>query len=324
MKVVYGVLLAIIIAIIWANQLGYELLTQEEINQRVDRILSQKIDALRDEMRQQILMEQASLVPSSEAPIVAQETIVPDSNLRKTLWGMTQKEVMIAEGTNYLKNTGAYLLYKVITAALPTIIKYEFEEQKLVRATIYFADPRLASYIRPKGLLQAEADYYRVHELLCNKYGPANINTNLISKLEDLVRTQERLNDQLQTYKRQYDDLSKDRDRKYKDLLREYGSWNNGRQIIDKYLAEYDKNIERTEDYITDIEKRQEDIDSQIREEEYRRKDGRLPKSVTSKWYYSGAYDITLTLNSTPEAVYLWLAYNGFVSERVSEVPSDL
>lgn len=312
-------------ALLLAGCSKYEIVTKEEIAQRIEQEVARRESAIREETRRSVLAEVATQkVAAAVADAPDEQPVAPDSNLRKTRWGMSQQEVITAEGSNYLQRTDSALLYKVSTARLPSVIKYVFEEGTLVKADIYFSDPRLARVLPLKSSTSVESDFGRIHELLSNKYGPAKITTNLVSKIKELKRKKERLDDSLDQYQRQHEDLNRERDRKRDALQNEYRGWKNASEIIDRALEGYKSQIQRSDDWIRQIRRQQEDIDKEIREEEYRERDGKLPKSVDSRWYRSGSYDVTLSMSISPQGAFLWTHYNGFVSDTVSLIPSDL
>ena len=294
----------------------YDRVTKEEIALRVEQEVARRESAIREEARRSVLAE----VATHEQPAAF------NSNLRKTRWGMSQEEVITVEGSNYLQRTNPILLYKVLTARLPSVIKYVFEEDTLVKAYIYFNDPRLARVLPLKSVTSTESDFGRIHELLSNKYGTAKTTTKIVSKIEDLKRKNARLNDSLRQYQRQSENFNRERELKRNVLIKKaYGSrFNNPREWIDSRLKVYDEKIRYVDKWIREIRRQQEDINKDIREEEYKKRDGKLPKSVESRWYRAGSYDVTLSMNISPQGVYLSSHYNGFVSDTVFSISSDL
>lgn len=332
-----SLIMTVFIAPIVSGCGNYELLSMEELDKRgadVRKETTRQVESrmsnefarqemkIKEDTRKQLLTE-LEAAKKSVAPANTTPGNESDNNLRNTRWGMKQEEVIAVEGKNHLQRTASTLVYKSYTAGLPSLIKYIFEGDRLVKADIQFSNPKLSSAlpIRPKVLV--EADYHRMYDLLSDKYGSAQITTQLFSRVTEMKRQKERIDDSIVEYQRQLDDLKLRRDRKREDFRKQYKDWKDSEEIVRKKLEEDENNIRRCEDLLTEAKRQQADVEPKIREEEFNEQDGILPHTTVCRWYKPSAFDITLSWTSSRQGEYLASRYNGFITPNLSAAPSD-
>ncbi|NCC50852.1 MAG: hypothetical protein EOM20_06500 [Spartobacteria bacterium] len=306
---------------------NYEFISKDEINKRINEKVRELVNIREAELRKEILAslekeEKDDARHEIDEPETEKEVI--DANLRGTRWGMSMQEVQDVEKDDYIKKSSKALFYRDKTADLPSIIQYIFHEDKLVKAKIFFADPKLSRILPSKTFLKAESEYAYIEELLCNKYGPAQTETNLFSNIENLKRKQQELADEVLKYQRELEDKNEEANRASKDLQKKYDGWNNARSIIKKEMEPYETAKRRLRDWVKEVTRQKSDIDIEIRKEEQRKKDDLLPKTIASSWYKPGFFDVDLKYAESTKGPVLYVQYNGFVSENTSVVPSDL
>jgi hypothetical protein len=178
--------------------------------------------------------------------------------------------------------------------------------------------------IRPRSIATSDADFSRLHLLLANKYGEGKLHTNKVTRLPELKRTKTRMDDEVTTCERTLDDLKTERKRVESVTRKKFAKWNDTNDRVVSELKPYDRRIQGAEDNLKEAKRQQDDMEIEIREEEYREEDGTLPMQTTAKWFKPGVYDVELCMYTAQNNVYLWVAYNGFVSSNLDAIPSDL
>ncbi len=93
-------------------------------------------------------------------PCLSQEK----SDFRKTKWGMTKKEVKLAEVSEFIQERIEKLIYTTALKGLNAVIMYNFIEEKLVESAYMFVDKHSNKndYI---------SDYLMLKKILTKKYG---------------------------------------------------------------------------------------------------------------------------------------------------------
>lgn len=308
---------------------GYELLSPEELLRRDRKVRKETAVQIEARMTNEFARKEIGIRKDARRKLMAELEAVkipkapPNNNLRNTRWGMSQEEVIVAEGSGLIKRTKSSIIYKVHTAGLLSIIKYGFKGDRLVKANIYFSNPKLSSVLPIKSAISCEADFRRMHDLLSEKYGSAEITTQQISNIEDLLRKQERLDDTLIQYQRQLKDLQRDYNRKRSELLKQFKGWRDRDHQVQRRLVDKEKQAQRLEDWIVEIKRKQADIEPKIREEQYNQRDGKLPTTTICRWYRPSLFDISLSWSTSSQGAFLSARYNGFITPNLSAAPSD-
>lgn len=324
MKSFIGIVVCVILlAYFFTSCSDFHFFTTDELNIHEAKIRAETSSRLSNELAQEMERRKAQIREEARRELIEEiDASKRGNNLRSTRWGMTQDEVIAAEGTPLQRNDSS-LVYKVHTAGLPTVLRYKFEGGILVKADIHFSNPKLASALPPKTASLVEADFWRMYNLFTEKYGSAQVTTQQFSRIEDLLRKQERLNDSLTQYQRQRNDLQRDYDRRFKELWKKYEGWRDREHQVKKHLADKEKQAQRLDDWITEIKRQQADIEPIIREERYNERDGKLPQTTVCRWYEPSRFDITLSWSSSPQGSLLVSHYNGFITPSLSAAPSD-
>ena len=305
---------------------GYELLSQEELYRREAKVRQETAMQVEMRMTNEFARQEQRIRESARRELLAELKAAkkpPDNNLRNTRWGMSQDEVVASEKSIPLKRIENAIIYKDYTAELPSIIRYIFEGGRLVKAETHFSNPRMASALPLRSPSLVEADFRRMFDLLTEKYGEAAITTEQVSRIEQLLREQERLNDTLVQYQRQRIDLQRDYDRQRAELMKKYEGWRDREYQVNKHLKDKDTLARRLDDWLEDTRRKQADIEPKIREEQYNHRDGKLPQITVCRWYRPSLYDVTLTWNSSSQGAALFTQYNGFITPNLSAAPSD-
>lgn len=282
--------------------------TTEQVNARMSYELNQREKCLRKEIRDELLVEQKE----------SQYT------LRNTCWGMTQTDVITTEGNDYIKRDNTTLIYKVRTAGLPSVIKYIFRGDKLVKSDLYFSNPKLTTLLPAQSHKKVEADFQRLLDMLTRKYGMPKRSSQVVSQAKTLSQKGNRLSDKLSSTQQEYNDLLRERVLKRIQLKKKYKGWKHADGRVQDQLKESNRQIKRLKESIKSIKKQQAAIKSQLREDQDQCRNGNLPKETVCHWCKSGQYDITLTRRSSSEGESLWARYNGYITPTLSAAPSDI
>lgn len=326
---IYNLIIAALLTSILTGCGDYELLSQDELARRDAKVRQETTKQVETRMTNEFARQETRIKEKARRELMAEleaahkPTAPPENNLRNTRWGMSQEEVISAEGRNHLQRNDTTLLYKDYTAGLPSIIRYLFEGGRLVKAEIHFSNPKLSKVLPLRSSTLVEADFFRMYDLLSEKYGSAQITTQQISRIENLLRKQERLNDSLVQYQRQRNDLQRDYDRQRAELWKKYEGWRDREFQVQKHLKDKESQARRLDDWIVEIKRQQADIEPIIREEQYNERDGKLPHTTVCRWYEPSSFDITLSWFSSPQGSILYSKYNGFITPNLSAAPSD-
>ncbi len=326
-SIIFIVACVILLAYFFSSCSDFHFFTTDELNihdaKTREETARQVESQMTNELAREMERRKAQIREDARRELIEEiEASKRGNYLRNTRWGMTQDEVIAAEGAPLQQNAST-LVYKVHTAGLPTVLRYIFENGILVKADIHFSNPKLASALPSKSASLVEADFRRMYDLLSDKYGLPQVTTNQTSKIEDLLRQQERLNDSLTQYQRQRNDLQRDYDRQRAELWKKYEGWKDREYRVQQHLVSKEKQAQSLDDWITDIKRKQADIDPLIREERYNQRDGKLPSTTVCRWYKPSAFDITLSWSSEPKSPILVMHYNGFITPNLSAAPSD-
>ncbi len=111
-----------------------------------------------------------------------QEASSKDSDVRKCKWGMTQAEVKAAESLAPYMVEKNKLYYKVEVDSYKFILSYEFESEKLIRATLIYNETHINSQ-------SYWNNFKRIAERMDGKYGE---HTDLTKWSSDLFKQDER------------------------------------------------------------------------------------------------------------------------------------
>jgi hypothetical protein len=287
----------------------------EQVSQIVQVRMSNEFAQLKpiiiEEARRQLLDE-----------LKAQKKPEPENNFRNTRWGMSMEEVIAAEGTP-LKRTESSLVYKVHTAGLPSLVRFIFDGGVLTKADVQFNNPKFSAYLPNRPAALVEADFKRMVDVLTEKYNRPQVTEQEVSNIEQLLREQERLNDSLVDAQRRREDLRREYDREYARLSKQFDGWRDKEAQIRKYMKDKDYLAQRLDDAIVEIQRNQDDIAPKIREEQFRKQDGKLFRSTVCRWYEPSLFDITLTMTSSEQGCILSGRYNGYITPNLSAAPSD-
>ncbi len=270
------------------------------------------------------------VVPTNNEPIAEltnsteEQLSVDDYTPRNLRWGMSTKEVIAKEGPDCVKQTPTTLMYAVETAGLPSLVLYQFEENKLVKASICFADPRMGRLLPEKSSMQAEKDFSRITELLSKKYGHAEMTTNSVSYLKQLEQRVETFKESLDSYERQREDISRKREQKRDDLQEHYRGWKSPQALINKDLEYYDAELRRNNEWQIELRRNIQDAQKAVEKEREIERSGKRKAQVIGHWYSTGLYDIYLTLTYLQNGVQIAATYNGVMSKNVINIPSQL
>jgi hypothetical protein len=284
---------------------------REETTQQVEARLSYEFEQREKCLRKEIGQQRQTERKESEF------------TLRKTRWGMTPKEVIATEGSDYIKRDKTTLIYKAHTAGLPSIVKYIFRGGRLIKSDLYFNNPRLSKVLPIQPHEKVEANFQRLVTLLTQKYGSPKTSTQVVSPSKKLSQKRDRLNDKLTATQQQCYTAVRERSHQRQKLEQKYKGWKHADGRIQDQLKEKDRQINRLEKSIKSIKKQHAALTSQLREEQQQRLNGELPMETVCQWCKSGDYDITLTRRRTSEGDSLWARYNGYITPKLSASPDD-
>jgi len=282
--------------------------TTLQVEARLKYEHEQREKCLRKEIQQQLLSEQKE----------------SQFTLRNTRWGMTQKDVIATEGHDYIKRDNTTLIYKAHTAGLPSVIKYIFRGDSLVKSDLYFSNPKLRKFLPAHSPDKVDADFQRLVNILTTKYGTPKRSTQVVSKSQKLLQQRGRLNDELTATQQECYNLVREKGLQRQKLEKKYKGWKYSAGRVQDQLKDKDRQIKRLEKSIKSIKKQQVVIKSKLRKDQDQRRNGKLPKETVCRWCKSGKYDITLTRRSSSQGESLWARYNGYITSNLSTAPAEL
>jgi hypothetical protein len=191
----------------------------------------------------------AEPAPAAAVPAVAETAPVappsppPVYNLRLTRWGMSRADVEAAELNEPIRENATTLVYATTTLELPCVLTYYFEEGRLTRARLSFADPDGVD-IPPLNAAQAQRRFLFLREQLRSRYGqPVQRTFHQPRDVSGLQRTAEQQEELAQQYDVEIAEAEQ-RLQKQRDVLtKRFRRWSNAREMVERGLAPYERDI---------------------------------------------------------------------------------